>query len=288
MTAERRVVARYVRDKVDWHSQVENLRGQVENLRVLRQGYQKQIGDIRRAVSALSKSLAGSKMYDGVRQGLYRAVKSLDGNDPRTTSFLTQLDGLSREYDQIGMGVRLGRDVTASLTFRDEDSPLHYPRAGKILRLSLCDSDFVQPVYPEDYRVEKRRGQPRLDTYFVEEEEWRYRSDRRPYKRLKKPVLENVIPGVSDPCIVAFLDYHSMDGSNVQDKGGSWYLDYIRTRGGQQGKGHATMLIKEFFRRHPKANTIMWGKMMQPQIGHLRDKMQQKYPHIVQPGMKWF
>lgn len=102
-----RVVARYVHDKVDWHGQVEDLRGQVENLRVLRQGFRKQIGDIRRSVGALDKSLKGSPMYDDIRRGLYRAVQSLDTHDPRTTSFLSQLDELSREYDQIGMGLRL-------------------------------------------------------------------------------------------------------------------------------------------------------------------------------------
>jgi len=101
-----RVVARFVRDRVDWYAQVADLRSQVENLRVLRQGFRQQIGDIRRSVDALEKSLKGSPMYDDIRQGLSRAVKSLDGHDPRTTSFLSQLDGLSREYDQIGMGLR--------------------------------------------------------------------------------------------------------------------------------------------------------------------------------------
>lgn len=101
-----RVVARFVRDRVDWYAQVADLRSQVENLRVLRQGFRQQIGDIRRSVDALEKSLKGSPMYDDIRQGLSRAVKSLDGHDPRTTSFLNQLDYLSSEYDQIGMGLR--------------------------------------------------------------------------------------------------------------------------------------------------------------------------------------
>jgi len=100
-----RVVARHVRDKIDWHGQVADLRSQVENLRVLRQGYRKQIGDIRRAVGALDKSLAGSSMHRDIRQGLSRAVQSLDGHDPRTTSFLGQLDYLTSQYDQIGMGL---------------------------------------------------------------------------------------------------------------------------------------------------------------------------------------
>ena len=100
-----RVVARHVRDKVDWHGQVADLRSQVVNLRVLRKGFRKQIGDIRRAVSALDKSLAGSSMHRDIRQGLSRAVQSLDGHDPRTTSFLGQLDYLTSQYDQIGMGL---------------------------------------------------------------------------------------------------------------------------------------------------------------------------------------
>jgi hypothetical protein len=101
-----RVVARYVRDKVNWHAQVADLRSQVENLRVLRQGFRQQIGDLRRSVSALDKSLKGSPMYDDIRSGLSRAVQALDGHDPRTSDFLNQLDELSREYDQIGMGLR--------------------------------------------------------------------------------------------------------------------------------------------------------------------------------------
>lgn len=101
-----RVVARYVRDHAVWHRQVADLRSQVENLRDLRQGYRKQIGDLRRSVDALSKSLAGSPLYDDIRQGLSRAVQSLDTNDPRTTSFLSQLDYLSKQYEQIGKGLR--------------------------------------------------------------------------------------------------------------------------------------------------------------------------------------
>ncbi len=101
-----RVVARYVRDKVNWHAQVVDLRSQVENLRVLRQGYRKQIGDLRRSMDALSKSLDGSPLYDDIRRGLYRAVQSLDTHDPRTTSFLSQLDYLSKQYEQIGKGLR--------------------------------------------------------------------------------------------------------------------------------------------------------------------------------------
>ena len=150
------------------------------------------------------------------------------------------------------------------------------------MRLALCDSDAeVQGFYPDDHFAERRRGKPRGDAYFVEEEKWRLHSTRRPYKRLKKPELEEVIPGVSDPCIVAFLDYHNIGGD-------SWYLDYIKTRSDKQGKGHARMLFEEFFRRHSTANTIHWGKMMQPHIGHLHEKMKKKYPDISQPGSKWF
>ena len=167
---------------------------------------------------------------------------------------------------------------TAGFTFREEKSPLTYTNGFRnVQRLSLCDSDFVQPMYSDDDKIEKRRGKPKPDQYFVEREVWRHHSNRRPYKRLKKPVLDERIPGVSDPCIVAFLDY---------TKYGDDYfaLAYIRTRGGQQGRGHATMLIEEFFRRHRKAKEIRWGKMMQPHIGHLWEKMQRKYPHIAQSG----
>jgi hypothetical protein len=101
-----RVVARYVRDKVDWHGQVARIESEVEDLRELRSDSRKKVQGIRRTLSNLSKSLEGSPLYDDIRRELHRAVKSLDGPDPRTTSFLGQLKYLTGLYDQIGLGLR--------------------------------------------------------------------------------------------------------------------------------------------------------------------------------------
>lgn len=95
------------RSGLDWHQHVSDLRRQVEHLRDLRTDYRKQIRDIQRAVMALGEILPRSSMYKNIRRGLSRAVLSLDGDDPRTTSFLTQLDYLTGQYDKIRMASRV-------------------------------------------------------------------------------------------------------------------------------------------------------------------------------------
>jgi len=91
------------RTGLDWNQHVSGLRQQVEQLRNLRTDYRNQIRDIRRAVKALDKMLSRSPMYEYIRRGLSRAVLDLDGDDPRTTSFLNQLDYLTGQYDKIRM-----------------------------------------------------------------------------------------------------------------------------------------------------------------------------------------
>lgn len=100
--APRRVVARYVENQVDWYRHLQTLRKQVGALRGLRSDYLKQIGEVRRSVRELDKSLARFPEYREIRQGLYRAEQSLDSSDLRTTSFLVQLDELTGLYEDIG------------------------------------------------------------------------------------------------------------------------------------------------------------------------------------------
>lgn len=101
-----RVVARYVGDRADWHGQVSRIEALVEALRDLRAESRAQVTAIRKAITDLSRSLEGSPLYNDLRRELSRAVKSLDGPDPRTTSFLTQLRYLTDQYDQIELGLR--------------------------------------------------------------------------------------------------------------------------------------------------------------------------------------
>lgn len=100
-----RVVARYVSDRADWQGQVSRIESKVEGLRNLRAETRQTVIEIRRSVETLAKSLEGSPLYDGIRRELRRAIKSLDGPDPRTTTFLNQLRYLTDQYNQV-LGLR--------------------------------------------------------------------------------------------------------------------------------------------------------------------------------------
>ena len=154
--------------------------------------------------------------------------------------------------------------------FRELKSPLSYHRAGNVKRLAFCDPAITDP--PD-------KG----DRYFAEWEDWRKFS--KTGRRLKKPVLDEIIPGVSDVCIVGFLDFHSQGTSS--DGKTMWYIDYMKTRDDHGGQGVASRLVDEFFNRYaPTASHIHFGKMMNPKIGHLKDKMAEKYPDVVVIGAR--
>jgi len=150
--------------------------------------------------------------------------------------------------------------------FRELDSPLQYNRASNVKRLALCDTSVEEPTTGRD-------------AYFNPEQEWeRYgRSGR----RLKKPRKGQMVPGVSDVCVIGFLDYHKY--------GNGWYIDYMKTRGDKGGQGTASKLVDEFFKRYATPGTIVhFGKMMRQEIGHLKDKMAEKYPDVNVIGAKNF
>lgn len=154
--------------------------------------------------------------------------------------------------------------------FRTLDSPLTYNRYGDVKRIAYCDNSVTEP--PE-YR----------DAYFKEWENWR-RYTKNHSRRLKKPVLEEIVPGVSDVCIIGFLDYHSQgtynDGQNTH-----WYIDYMKTRGDAQGTGIASKLMDHWYQTVPQpGDNVNFGKMMRKEIGHLKDKMVDKHPDIKTRG----
>jgi len=150
--------------------------------------------------------------------------------------------------------------------FREVESPLKYGSYG-VKRLALCDAGVTEPPN-------------KFDTYFAEIQEWeRYGKTGRP---LKKPRKGEIIPGVSNVCIAGFLDYHKK-AENY------WYIDYMKTRTDMRGKGYASQLIDEFFSRYIKSGaTVNFGKMMQPEVGHLKDKMVDKYPDVNIIGNVWY
>ena len=151
-----------------------------------------------------------------------------------------------------------------AVEFRTLDSPLRYNRAGNVKRIALCDTSVEEP-------------NPSRDAYFNKYQEMeRYGSSGR---RLKKPRKGQMVPGVSDACVIGFLDYHSQGKSS----GGSemWYIDYMKTRGDKGGQGTASKLIDEFYNTVAKpGDNVHFGKMMRKEIGHLKDKMVDKYPEI--------
>ncbi len=99
-------------------------------------------------------------------------------------------------------------------------------------------------------------------------------------RRLKKPRPGEIIPGVSNVCIIGFIDFHEY-GKN------GWYIDYMKTRGDHRGQGVASKLLDEFFSRYAKpGGLIHFGKMMRKEVGHLKDKMAEKYPDTEVIGAK--
>lgn len=143
-------------------------------------------------------------------------------------------------------------------------SPLEYfgiqsPSHGK-KRLIIVDKD--EPDAKEGERYYKTLTKYRLRT----------KGGRR---MLKKPVLDEVIPG-APPHTVGFIDYHiDMKHDNGDPKG--VYLDYLHVRGDQRGKGHARLLAQEIVNRHPTIEYLDFGKMMAPEIGHLMRWFKDKY-----------
>jgi len=176
----------------------------------------------------------------------------------------------SKEYiAQKKAAAKARREITEAIEFRDAGpSPLTYYRGDNIQRLVLCDTTVTEP--PGKY-----------DKYFAHIERWRKVSKGRKPRRLKRPVLDEIIPGVDDNCIVAFLDWSQIGPT-------TYYIHYVKSRQDKRGKGYARRIIEEFYRRHPDATHIDWGKMMQPSIGHLFQKMQQLFPDVVSTGHRFF
>mgnify|MGYP001459224693 CR=1 FL=1 len=159
--------------------------------------------------------------------------------------------------------------LNEGVEFRTLDSPLTYSRSRNVKRIAYCDSSVTEPP-------------SQRDQYFKEWERWRYHS-KTTYKRLKKPKLEEIVPGVSDVCIIGFLDYHK--AATHPNGKVTWYIDYMKTRSDSQGRGVASKLVDEFYQTVPSSGDIVhFGKMMREEIGHLKDKMKEKYPEIESIG----
>ena len=162
--------------------------------------------------------------------------------------------------------------LNESVTFHELDSPLDYNRSRNVKRLAYCDSSVTEPPSTRD-------------AYFKEYQEMEFRG--KSGRRLKKPRPGKIIPGVSTVCISGFLDYH--DYGKTSDGKQMWYIDYMKTRGDSQGQGVASKLLDEFFERYAEpGGMVHFGKMMRKEIGHLKDKMAEKYPDVTVIGAKNF
>tara|TARA_B100000674_G_C37979106_1_gene981014 strand:+ start:6609 stop:8648 length:2040 start_codon:yes stop_codon:yes gene_type:complete len=170
------------------------------------------------------------------------------------------------------------KTLTETIEFHELDSPLSYNRASNVKRLALCDTSVKD-------RHLTPSGKPQRDTYFNDQQDWEYYG--RSGRRLKKPRPAGIIPGVADACVIGFLDYHKE--YEKSDGGTSWYIDYMKTRGDKGGTGTASKLVDEFFTRVASSgDTVNFGKMMNPKIGHLKDKMAKKYPDMEVIGNKYY
>ena len=160
--------------------------------------------------------------------------------------------------------------LNESIEFRTLDSPLEYGRSSNVKRIALCDTSVEEP-------------NPSRDAYFNEYQETeRYGVSGR---RLKKPRKGKLVPGVSDTCVIGFLDYHlkaqNSDGSSY------WYIDYMKTRGDKGGQGTASKLIDEFYNTVAQpGDNVHFGKMMRKEIGHLKDKMVDAFPDVTTIGAR--
>jgi GNAT superfamily N-acetyltransferase len=156
--------------------------------------------------------------------------------------------------------------LTEGIDFHELDSPLRYSKSGNVKRLAYCDSNVSEPPASRD-------------AYFKEYQEMQ--SYGKNGRRLKKARKGELIPGVSNVCIIGFLDFH--------EYGNGWYIDYMKTRGDASGQGVASKLMDEFFARYAKPGGIIhFGKMMAPSIGHLKDKMEKQHPDVTVIGAKNF
>jgi len=207
-------------------------------------------------------------------------IKDLDGDAGKVIVYQVDNAGpnfspgdvLEKTLDQLalGLGIHEVRNfisevLSEGIEFRELDSPLTYNRARNVKRLALCDTSVEEPNMSS-------AGKPMRDAYFNEYQEWDYYGTSG--RRLKKPRKGQMVPGVSDVCVIGFLDFHEYGEDG-------WYIDYMKTRGDKAGQGTASKLIDEFFKRYAKpGGMIHFGKMMRKEIGHLKDKMEKQYPDV--------
>ena len=160
--------------------------------------------------------------------------------------------------------------LTESQDYVEMDSPLVYHRAGNVKRIALRDSSVEEPP---------GRGE------FGFADQYSYRNPRTG-RTTKKKHLES--PGAGDDTIIGFLDYHTK--GITRDGNPYWYIDYMKTRGDFEKQGVATRLVDEFIQRHAPdpGSVVHFGKIMNPWMYGIMEKMKEKYPEHTIIGGKNF
>ena len=148
--------------------------------------------------------------------------------------------------------------------FVEEKSPLRYDRASNVKRLALRD-DSIEPPYRGDFGFA---------------DQYTYRNPRTG-RMTKKRHLE--APGAGDD-IIGFLDFHDMGETSTGKS--YFYIDYMKTRREHKEQGIATRLIEEFIRRYaPEPSIINFGKIQNPGMYSIYEKIKEKYPeHNISGG----
>ena len=147
----------------------------------------------------------GCKHYRS--QGVVIDVRSLPGDTGKIVVYQVTNDGpsfangdiLEKTMDQLAVDPDKIEEaiISESVEFHELDSPLAYSRASNVKRLALCDTSVKD-------RHLTPSGKPQRDTYFNDQDDWEYYG--RSGRRLKKPRKAGIIPGVSDACVIGFLD----------------------------------------------------------------------------------
>ena len=148
--------------------------------------------------------------------------------------------------------------------FVEEKSPLRYDRASNVKRLALRDPS-IEPPYRGDFGFA---------------DQYTYRNPRTG-RMTKKRHLE--APGAGDD-IIGFLDFHDMGETSTGKS--YFYIDYMKTRREHKEQGVATRLIEEFIRRYaPEPSIINFGKIQNPGMYSIYEKIKEKYPeHNISGG----
>ena len=122
--------------------------------------------------------------------------------------------------------------------------PLVYYRSANMLRLAAVDPAAPPP--------------PPWAIYFVPTKEMLRTKTGRTYKKPRYKTVPGAAPGV-----VAFLDYHVTRYPDTPNY--TIYIDYVKTREDQRGRGLMCLLLDALWSKYPGAS-FDFGRIMTPTV----------------------